>query len=106
MHLKTALVRDCSTRRVGDPEDRKVDGHLVAKRVEDQEVVVVNSLSVGGRDREEAVGVGRNRGARELVSLRPARQSGGLIILDHQASRSRMAEYGDHVLKSCRPGDG
>src|SRR5271157_4133781 len=99
MHLKTALVRDCSTSRVGDPEDREVDGHLVAKRVEDQEVVVVNSLSVGGRDREEAVGVGRNRGARELVSLM-------LIILDHQASRSRMAEYGDHFLKSCRPGDG
>jgi len=39
--VSVRLFRHSSTRRVRDPEDREVDDHLLAERVEDEEVVVV-----------------------------------------------------------------
>ena len=45
-------MRHTLTGGIRDPEDWKVDDHLLAERVEDEEVVIVQPLGVRGRDRE------------------------------------------------------
>ncbi|HKM55492.1 MAG TPA: TolC family protein, partial [Isosphaeraceae bacterium] len=99
------LVGHALAARVGDPENWEVDDQVLTEGVEDQEIVVVDPLSIRCCDREVSTSVGRVGRASELVRLRASRQPRGLVVLDDEASRCGVAQDRDRFLKGRRPGD-